>query len=129
MKIFDLALQSKPVWMHLKVERFSAESCSAQKLLCVKIKLSAESDINCSAWQVSTEKVSTISAESDINYSEQNCKCWTYHLTLQSQTDSDTNFFIRVLSTNLLINETKSPRRTSWSKTRNLTSFIYPLYS
>ncbi len=35
-----------------------------------------------------------ISEESDINYSEQNCQCWTCHLTLQSQTDSDTDFFI-----------------------------------
>ncbi len=51
--------------------------------------------INCSGWQVSTEKVSTISAESDIIYSERNCHCWTCHLTLQSQTNSDTNFFIR----------------------------------
>ncbi len=66
-----------------------------RELLCVKIKISAESDINCSAWHVSTEKVSTISAESDVNYSKQNCQCWTCHLTLQSQTISDTNFFIR----------------------------------
>ncbi len=59
------------------------------------IKISAESDINCSAWQVSTEKVSTISAESDINYSDRNRQWWTCHLTLQKQTDSDTNFFIK----------------------------------
>ncbi len=67
-------------------------------LLCVKFKISA--DINCSAWLVSTEKVSTISAESDINNSEWNCQCWTCHLTLQSkqiQTNSDTNFFIMVV--------------------------------
>jgi hypothetical protein len=61
-----------------------------RELLCVKIKISAESDINWSAWQVSAEKLSAISAESD-----RNCQCWTCHLTLQSQTNSDTNFFIR----------------------------------
>ncbi len=40
-------LNASEIWMIL---------CRA--LLCLKIKISAESDINCSAWQVSTEKVS-----------------------------------------------------------------------
>ncbi len=40
-------------------------------------------------------KKSVLSLQSDINYSEWNCQCWTGHLTLQSQTNSDTNFFIR----------------------------------
>jgi hypothetical protein len=31
MKIFELALQSKPAWMRLKVGRFSAESCFVWK--------------------------------------------------------------------------------------------------
>ncbi len=48
MKVFDLALQSKPVWMRLKVGRFSAEHCSVwksnlcrvrHKLLCLTSKL------------------------------------------------------------------------------------------
>ncbi len=81
MKTFDLAMQRKPVWTHLKVERFSAES-----------------DINCSGWQVSTEKFSAISAESDINYSERNCQCWSCHLRqIQTQT-----FSLRVFATRFL---------------------------
>ncbi len=87
-----LLSKEKNIWPSSVEQTFlnASESWTilCRELLCMKIKISAESDIDCSAWQVNTEKVSTFSAESDINYSVRNCQCWTCHMQSQTQTFS-----------------------------------------